>query len=231
MFDGRLKAVTFSYDDGVTQDRRLIECFNKYGLKGTFNINSELLGTKNVLTYGEKSVQHNKIFPDELASLYKGHEVAVHTLTHPMLPSLSQEEIIYQVEKDREKLSKLCSYEVVGMAYPGGGVNFDRRVADIIKAYTGVKYARTTVPSYNFEPQDDLYVFSPTVHHKDTDRCLEMIDAFLELEADSPKLLYIWGHSYEFDFFENWDFLEEMCRRLSGRGDVFYGTNRECFGL
>lgn len=231
MFDGRLKAVTFSYDDGVTQDRRLIECFNKYGLRGTFNLNSELLGTENVLTYGEKSVQHNKIFPDEVASLYKGHEVAVHTLTHPMLPSLSEEEIIYQVEKDRENLSALCGYEVVGMAYPGGGVNFDRRVADIIKANTGVKYSRTTVPSMNFELQDDLYVFSPTVHHKDTDRCLEMIDSFLALETDVPKLLYIWGHSYEFDFFDNWDFLEEMCRRLSGRKDIFYGTNRECFGL
>ena len=29
MFDGKMKAVTFSYDDGVTQDRRLIEVFNK----------------------------------------------------------------------------------------------------------------------------------------------------------------------------------------------------------
>ena len=70
MFDGKMKAVTFSYDDGVTQDRRLIEVFNKYGLKGTFNINSGLLSTENVLTYGGKSVQHNKINPEELASLY-----------------------------------------------------------------------------------------------------------------------------------------------------------------
>ena len=231
MFDGKLKAVTFSYDDGVTQDRRLIECFNKYGLKGTFNLNSELLGTENVLVYGKKSVQHNKVSPDEVASLYKGHEIAVHTLTHPMLPSLSADEIIYQVEKDRENLSELCGYEVIGMAYPGGGVNFDRRVADVIKESTGVKYSRTTVPSYDFALQDDLYVFSPTVHHKDTDRCLEMIDSFLRLETDTPKLLYIWGHSYEFDFADNWDFLEEMCRRLSGHKDIFYGTNRECFGL
>ena len=40
MFNGKMKAVTFSYDDGVTQDKRLIELFNKYGLKATFNINS-----------------------------------------------------------------------------------------------------------------------------------------------------------------------------------------------
>lgn len=231
MFDSKLKAVTFSYDDGVTQDRRLVEVFNRYGLKGTFNINSELLGTDGRLVYGGKAVDHNKISREEVATLYKGHEVAVHTLTHPMLPELSEAEIIYQVEADRIALSELCGYEVVGMAYPGGGVNFDMRVADIIRENTGVKYARTTVPSYNFELQKELYVFSPTVHHKDTERCLEMIDNFLSLESDKPALLYIWGHSYEFDFADNWDFLEEMCRRLSGHKDIFYGTNRECFGF
>ena len=41
MFNGKMKAVTFSYDDGVTQDKRLISLFNKYGLKCTFNLNSE----------------------------------------------------------------------------------------------------------------------------------------------------------------------------------------------
>lgn len=231
MFDGKLKAVTFSYDDGVTQDRRLIEIFNKYGIKATFNINSELLGTENTLTYGGKSVSHNKVEPDELKELYEGHEVAVHTLTHPQLPALTDDEIIRQVEKDRENLSSLCGYEVVGMAYPGGGVNFDLRVADIIEKNTGVKYARTTVHTFDFELQKDLYVFNPTVHHNDTKRCLDIIDKFIALETAAPKLLYIWGHSYEFDFCDNWDFAEEMCKRISGRSDIFYGTNRECLGL
>ena len=231
LFGGKMKAVTFSYDDGVTQDRRLIELFNKYGLKGTFNINSELLDTENVLVYGKKSVQHNKVSHSEIKELYKGHEVAVHTLTHPHLPGLSESEIIRQVEEDRLNLSSLCGYEVVGMAYPGGGVNFDLRVADIIARNTGVKYARTTVHTFDFNIQKDLYVFNPTVHHNDTERCLQMIDKFLELKTDVPALLYIWGHSYEFDFSDNWDFAEEMCKRISGHEDIFYGTNRECFGL
>lgn len=231
MFDNKLKAVTFSYDDGVTQDRRLIEIFNKYGLKATFNLNSELLGTENTLTYGNRSVAHNKVSAEEVRELYKGHEVAVHTLTHPHLPALSEEEIIRQTEKDREKLSELAGYEVVGMAYPGGGVNFDLRVAEIIEKHTGVRYSRTTVHTFDFELQKDMYVFNPTVHHNDTKRCLEMIDKFIALETDTPKLFYIWGHSYEFDFADNWDFAEEMCSRLAGRDNIFYGTNRECFGI
>ena len=38
--EGKTKALTFSYDDGEKQDIRLIQLFNKYGLKGTFNLNS-----------------------------------------------------------------------------------------------------------------------------------------------------------------------------------------------
>ena len=51
MFGGKCKAVTFSYDDGVRQDARLIALFDKYGLKATFNINSELLGQVHDLPY------------------------------------------------------------------------------------------------------------------------------------------------------------------------------------
>ena len=38
--DGKSKVLTLSYDDGVVQDIRFIEILDKYGLKGTFNINT-----------------------------------------------------------------------------------------------------------------------------------------------------------------------------------------------
>lgn len=34
------KALTFSYDDGIEQDRKLVEIFNRYGMKATFNLNT-----------------------------------------------------------------------------------------------------------------------------------------------------------------------------------------------
>ena len=166
MFNGKMKALTFSYDDGVTQDKRLIEIFNKYGLKCTFNLNSELLGKPGELNMAGKKVAHNKIDPSEVRELYKGHEVAVHTLTHPLLPKIEDEgEIIRQVEQDRLNLSELCGYEVIGMAYPCGGQNHDDRVAEIIRQNTGVKYSRTIVSTNSFEPQTVLYKFGPTIHH------------------------------------------------------------------
>ena len=156
MFAGKMKALTFSYDDGVTQDQRLISLFNKYGLKATFNLNSELLGKPGSLLREDVTVAHVKPRPVEVRAIYAGHEVAAHTLTHPMLPEQTDDEIVRQVEQDRLNLSELVGYEVVGMAYPGGGVNFNQHVADVIRERTGVKYARTTVSSYNFEPQTDL---------------------------------------------------------------------------
>lgn len=40
MWNGKKKAVTFSYDDGIVYDKHLVEILNKYGLKCTFNLNS-----------------------------------------------------------------------------------------------------------------------------------------------------------------------------------------------
>lgn len=41
--EGKMKAVTFSYDDGVPQDKRLAELFDKYGMKATFNFNGSVM--------------------------------------------------------------------------------------------------------------------------------------------------------------------------------------------
>lgn len=228
MFNGKLKAITFSYDDGVTQDKRLIDIFNKYGLKCTFNINSGLLGTAGLLVRDGVTVAHCKPRPEEIKRIYEGHEIASHSLTHPMLPELSDEEIISEVENDRIALSELAGYEVVGFAYPCGGVNFDRRVAEIIKNNTGVKYCRTTVSTHNFEIQSNLFEFRPTVgHHHEYSDMLKLGKKFIELETDKPALLYIWGHSYEFDIYNRWNEFEEFCKFISNRDEIFYGTNKD----
>ncbi len=231
MWQGKKKAVTFSFDDGVTQDIRLIEILNRYGLKGTFNINSELLGKPGQLERNGKTVRHDKVEPCDLRNIYKGHEVAAHTLTHPNLTRLSEEEVIRQVEEDRKNLSRLCGYEVVGMAYPCGGVNNDERVAQIIKNNTGIKYARTITSTHSFAGQDNLFRFNPTVYYIE-ENLEDIVESFLALETEEPSLLYIWGHSYEMDAeYISWERFEKICARLTGRSEIFYGTNKEVFGI
>ena len=227
MWNGKNKAVTFSFDDGVRQDIRLIEIFNKYGLKGTFNLNSGFLGLEGTLLRNGRTVRHDKVSEDEIKSVYNGHEVAVHTITHPNLTGLDKNEIIRQVELDRRRLSEICGYEVVGMAYPCGGVNNDDRVAEIIRENTGVLYARGLESTYSFSSQDNLLRFKPTVYY--IEDCLDdVVDRFLEEKSDTPSLLYIWGHSYEMDAeYISWEKFEQVCKRLSGHSDIFYGTNKE----
>lgn len=230
MFNGKNKAITFSFDDGTEQDIRLIKILNKNNLKATFNLNSEFLGQKRILRCGAKDIEHNKNNSSDVKSIYYGHEVAAHTLTHQNLVHIEDDnEIIRQVEQDRRNLSELVGYEVVGMAYPCGSKNCDARVAEIIEKNTGIKYARSFDVTESFEPFKDLYRYEGTLYiHGGWDKLFDMGKKFLDLNDNAPKVFYLWGHAFEFDIYpERWEEFEEFCKLISNRSDIFYGTNKE----
>ncbi len=228
MWQGKKKALTFSFDDAVTQDIRLIEILNKYGLKGTFNLNSGRLGTDSTLYRNERTVTHIKIKPEDIAKVYAGHEVAAHTVTHPNLTEQDDAEVIHQVVDDQKALSALVGYPVVGMAYPCGGVNNDDRVAEIIRKNSDIRYARTITSTYSFEKQSNLLRFNPTVYFVEWDKMNELADEFLSYDGEDELLFYIWGHSYELDAeYLSWEQFDGFCKKVSGKADVFYGTNKE----
>ena len=56
---------------------------------------------------------------------------------------------------------------------------------------------------------------------------MELAREFLAADDDTPRLFYVWGHSYEFDINNNWDVIEEFCKLMAGHEDIFYGTNTE----
>lgn len=221
MWNGKMKAVTFSYDDGVRQDIRLVELFNKYGVKATFNLNSGIQSDVNPFIIKELVV--HRMNHAGLPELYAGHEIASHALTHANLTRISPETVYNEVKSDMEILSARFHQNVTGFAYPFGAYN-DMVVEQLQKC--GVSYARTVKSSHNFELPADPLRLEPTCHHNDP-KIMELIDEFLTLTPEKPQLLYIWGHSYEFDSENNWEHMEAILQKLSGRDDIFYGTNKE----
>ncbi|MBE5734779.1 MAG: polysaccharide deacetylase [Clostridiales bacterium] len=228
MWNGKNKAFTFSFDDGAVQDERAIEILNKYGLKATFNIISGFLGSTVTTIHHGRSVIRDKVLPQDLKRVYFGHEIAGHTLAHERLTELSDDAVIFQVEKDREILSDICGYNVVGFAYPCGGVNCDDRVANLIKNNSGIKYARTIGASYNFDLPKDLYQIVATAHFDDP-RIEQLAEEFVNLKTNVPKLFYVYGHTYAMDINEkiDWARFENLCKLISGKPDIFYGTNTQ----
>lgn len=208
---GRHKALTLSYDDGKIADRRLVEIFNRYGLKATFNLNAGKFG------------RDGRIQREEVAPLYQGHEVAAHSLTHPTLSRCPREIMVQQIFEDRRQLEALVGYPVRGFAYPNGQHTPDlhRLLPEL-----GIAYARTIDSTGNLRLPDNPIIWHPSCHHND--RLLQRTEEFLaRKKSQYLDLFYVWGHSYEFDSDNNWNVIEAFASLASHQADIWYATNIE----
>ncbi len=221
MWNEKKKAVTFSYDDGVTQDKRLTELFNYYRAKCTFNLNSGLQSYAS--SWDNKGLTIHRMNALDLPELYKGHEIAVHCLTHANLTECDEDTIYNEVLVDKQNLERMFGRSMNGMAYPFGTYNDE--VVKILRK-CGIQYSRTVDSSKAFDIPQDLLRLKPTCHHDDTD-IMALIDDFLNFRQETPQLFYIWGHSYEFDVNNNWDRMEKILDKLAGKEEIFYGTNSQ----
>ena len=221
------KILTFSFDDGVMQDIKVIKILNKYNLKATFNLNSGLFEHSFPLVWDGVNVERKVVSSSMVKEIYAGHEVAVHTVNHAMLTQLSDDEIVKEVVDDVHNLEALVGYKVEGMAYPRSDVN--DRVLKVVKERTPIKYARTTDSTHSLELQEDLLKFNPSCRVFDDDM-YSLADELINFNGDKPKLLYIWAHCYEFDYKPGkYERFEEFCKYISGRNDITYCTNIEAF--
>lgn len=225
---GKRKALTFSYDDGITQDYRLLELLNQYGEKCTFNLNSGLLGTQGTVAAGKKEVSHNKIGKEEIMSCYVGHEIASHGRYHMSLTGMDSARCAQEILTCRQELEEITGHPLTGYAYAFGAC--DDHIVAALKT-CGIVYARTIEATHKFDIPDDFLKWNPTCHHDD-ERLFELAEEFLSDEMyfsffSPAKLFYVWGHSYEFDQNDNWEHMEEFLRYMSGRDDVWYAVNGE----
>ena len=216
------KMLTFSFDDAVVDDIRLVEIFNKYGLKSTFNLNSGHLTRALRWRYKDvKDVIHINYYDNP--HLYDGHEIACHSYTHPRLENLCKEDVDNQIRIDKFILEQLYGYKIRGMAYPYG--TYNDIVFEVLRE-NNIIYSRTVNCTYDFKMPEKPLTWHPTCHFKD-ERRMELAEAFVNAEAKEDMLFYIWGHSYELVTEEDWMELEKFCAFLANREDILYCTNIE----
>lgn len=231
---GKPKAVTFSYDDGVRQDKRLAELTARRGIKCTFNINSALVAKTpggDRMTYAELDAE----------ILGRGHEIAIHGEYH-LAPGTSRTLVgLRDALNCRLQLEENLGGIIRGMAYPNSGITRFTGGADYgtVRRYLqdlGVVYARSLGGDNNrFLLPEDWYCWIPTAHHNNP-MALSWAREFADLRVNElyfddryPRLYYLWGHSYEFDRNDNWDRIERLCDIFAGCGDVWFATNMEIY--
>ncbi|MBE6598377.1 MAG: polysaccharide deacetylase [Ruminococcaceae bacterium] len=216
------KYFTFSYDDGVKQDKRFIDILNHYGLRATFNLNFGLMPK-------EPDAADRCLALSEVNEIYKGHEIATHGLKHPHYRDMNYDEICADIRPDLENLTKLAGYPTTGHAYPYGEFS-DTTVRALRDC--GIRYARTTRSTHSFALPEEPLTLHPTCHHGQKE-IFTLIDEFINADpTESDLLFYVWGHTYEFDNgteFNSWEHIEKVCRLISGKNDIEYVTNMQFF--
>ncbi len=207
--NAKKRAVTFSYDDGVPEDERLVEIFNKYGVKGSFHLNSAKFGT-------DENAR-------EVCRRYAGHEISCHTVNHPFIADCPKEEIVFQTIEDRRRLEYAAGYPVRGMSYPFGSVN-DATIK-VLDA-CGIVYSRTVNATNRFDLPTNFLRWDPTCHHNGG--IMDKIEPFVKKYTPLP-VFYVWGHAYEFPRDNNWELIEEFCAKVSTIEDAWFATNIEIY--
>ena len=216
--NGLTKAFTISYDDGMDFDRKLVDICRAHGVKGTFNLNSGRLGMPG----------HRYLPPEAVKEVYTPDvaEVATHGKEHAFLTMIPSHSAALELLEDRLALEKLTGGIVRGHAYPFGAYN--DQVLGIMKT-VGLVYARTITSTKDFRIPEDWLRWDPTCHHDDPE-LMDLADKFLKRPPFfGASLFYVWGHSYEFGFKDNWSVMEQLQDKVGGREDVWYATNMEIY--
>ena len=230
---GLSKAVTLSYDDGCKDDIRFSETICAHGLKCTFNINSGFIAEKE----GDWHLTRGQI---KKYLIDTGNEIAVHGKYHRASGKQLPIDGIRDVLECRTELENDFGMIIRGMAYPDSGIRCFENGAEYsnIKRYLtdlGIVYSRTLGgDNDSFALPTDWHAWMPTAHHTNPE-LFRYIDKFLNepmpasVAGQSPKLFYLWGHSFEFEYNKNWELLDKICSALSNKPDVWYATNIEIY--
>ncbi len=202
----KIMTVVQCWDDGVTTDIRLTEVLRRYGAKASFNLCFGLHEKHRAFRWRHRDSDVFRLGRDELRGVYDGFTVANHSMTHPRLDLLPEDEARREIVEGREALQQHFGQRVAGFAYPFGA-HSDTLMRLVREA--GHTYARTIESDdYRFPP-DDAMLFHPCCHFLAPD-LLQRYES-----AREWGVFYFWGHSYEMVADSMWDEFERVIETIS----------------
>lgn len=196
-----MKYFVFSIDDGTIFDEKVLAIFNKHKIHATFNLNS---GMDDYVWYNEGREVRRFILKDK-CHLYKGHEIASHSLTHPHLSEAEDKKVYLEAYEDICNLERIFNTKVTTFAFPFE--DYDERCINIIKRIKNISIIRISEIDRSFKLPNDPYHLKITSW--DIDDALEIIEEF---KKDSEAELFVFvAHAYDFEFADSYDELDKLC--------------------
>ena len=226
--EGKRKAFTMSYDDGVQQDKKLLGLMHRYGIKGTFNLNSGRLDRQQYTNIDGIETNISTCSAEEIVQIYNEQEIACHGVKHLKLTDIPTGMVAQEIMSDRCYLEDLTKALITGFAYPFGV--YSDAVIETLR-YCGIQYARTVKNTGTYQLPTDFLKWHPTCHHNDPG-LMNLLNEFCQGEEifGASRLFYLWGHSYEFDQKENWDVIEKVFEKLyKYKSYIWMATNKDIY--
>ena len=203
------KYFLLSFDDGTIYDRRFVELLNQYHIRGTFNLNS---GLEDFVWYYEDRFPVRRQMLSAIGDLYRGHEIASHSLHHHWLNSLTPPQLSREIGEDCETLKAQFGLEEIGFGVPFTACG--EREIKIIRKF--VRYIRLSEFAVSFAMPEDPYHIPIHALYNDGD-IREKIRRFAENELED-SLFVMAGHSYELEVLDHWGYMEELLQFIAGFG-------------
>jgi len=231
------KYFTLSFDDGITQDYKIMEICRKYNFDGiTFNINSGLCGESwdwVAEAVNVPGLTHKRLTKKEIKNgAYDGFDVAAHTLNHGSMIDFDNNpaKVFKEVQNDVFNIKRMTGTMPLGMAWPGGDAVYSEQSIENVYKYTSVRFARGTTSTHNFSLPDRFLKWEPTCGIVESN-LFELAKEFVEAEPTEDMLFYVWGHGYELDAFELYDTFEKLVKMMSEDDSVVCVSNTEFYLL
>ncbi len=226
-------SVTTSWDDGHVLDVRLAALLKKYGIKGTFYISPN-----------DREFSQDKLLTrNQVKAIAEDFEIGAHTMTHPQLPLVSDEEARKEIVDSKKYLEEVTGKPVTSFCYPRGaykpkhvamvkeaGVTLARTVELFHASYTNPLAMPTTRHAY-LHWSVAWPIFKKVGFKKFLSCYLNWDKLAIELFNQTPngEVFHLWGHSWEVDNNKDWERLEKTLAAISKRAEVVYVTNRALY--